>query len=98
MADNNPRTKKIKKRTIETFEEIEMVEDPVKFNNPPPQGNLLRGFDNCLWYKFIRRPWTTALVTIFSVSIQKHKRGHKKSFRWKKKSKNQKKLNHFVSL
>ena len=36
MADNNPRTKKIKKRTIETFEEIEMVEDPVKFNNPPP--------------------------------------------------------------
>ena len=42
MADNNPRTKKVKKRTVETkletFEEIEMVEDPAKINNPPPQG------------------------------------------------------------
>ena len=58
MADNNPRTKKVKKRTVETkletFEEIEMVEDAAKINNPPPQSNLLRGFDNCLWYKLIR--------------------------------------------
>jgi hypothetical protein len=62
MADNNPRTKKVKKRTVETkletFEEIEMVEDPAKINSPPPQGNLLRGFDNCLWYKLIRRHTT----------------------------------------
>ena len=45
MADNNPRTKKIKKRTIETFEEIELVEDPPKTNNPTPQGDFIRVAD-----------------------------------------------------
>ena len=49
MADNNPRVKKIKKRTVETFEEIEMVEDSAKINNPPPQGKFIKGFGNRLW-------------------------------------------------
>ena len=57
MADNNPRTKKVKKGTVETkletFEEIEMVEDSAKINNPPPQGKFIKGFGNCLWNKLI---------------------------------------------
>ena len=47
MADNIPQKKKVTKKTVETvrtIETIEMVDVPEEKENPPPHGNLFKGY------------------------------------------------------
>ena len=49
MADNTPQKKKVTKKTVETIRTIEtteLVDVPEEKENPPTNGNLLRGIVN----------------------------------------------------
>ena len=46
MADNTPQKKKVTKKTVETVRTIETTELVDVPEEPPPNGNLLRGIVN----------------------------------------------------